>query len=236
MDKIKVLVTDDDKDIVKAIAKLLEMEGYEPIKAYDGLEALEALTSDPEIKLVIIDIMMPRLDGLSAIMKIREKRNIPVLVLSAKSEDSDKVLGLSIGADDYITKPYSPMELAARVKSSLRRYTMLGSESGTANKTDIIIVGGLEYDKSEKTLKVDGEPVRLTAKEMAIMELFMNNPGRVFSAEQIYERVWKEEAYAVENTVMVHIRHLREKIEINPKNPKYIKVVWGVGYKLEKNH
>lgn len=235
MEKNQVLVTDDDRDIVKAIAKLLELEGYLVIKAYDGLEALEALAENPEIKLVIIDIMMPNLDGLSAIMKIREKRNIPVLVLSAKSEESDKVLGLSIGADDYITKPYSPSELAARVKSSIRRYTSLGSESAES-KTDVITVGGLEYDINEKTLSVDGEPVRLTAKELKIIELFMKNPGRVFSAEQIYTNVWNEEAFAVENTVMVHIRHLREKIEINPKNPKYIKVVWGVGYKLEKNH
>lgn len=235
MGRYEVLVTDDDRDIVNAIAKLLELEGYDVIKAYDGLEALDALNDHPGIKLVIIDIMMPNLDGLSAIMKIREKRNIPVLVLSAKSEDSDKVLGLSIGADDYITKPYSPSELAARVRSSIRRYTSLGGET-SADKTDVITVGGLEYDVQEKTLRVDGEPVRLTAKELKIMELFMKNPGRVFSAEQIYTKVWNEEAFAVENTVMVHIRHLREKIEINPKNPKYIKVVWGVGYKLERNH
>ncbi|MCD7741362.1 MAG: response regulator transcription factor [Ruminococcus sp.] len=234
MDKVKILVTDDDRDIVAAIAKLLEMEGYSVIKAYDGLEALEKLSEDNDIKLVIIDIMMPRLDGLSAIMKIREKRNLPVLVLSAKSEDSDKVLGLSIGADDYITKPYSPSELVARVNSSIRRYTALGSE--TTTKTDVLAVGGLEFDLNEKILRVDGEPIRLTAKELSIMELFMRNPGRVFSAEQIYTNVWKETAYSVENTVMVHIRHLREKIEINPKNPRYIKVVWGVGYKLEKNH
>ena len=235
MDKIQILVTDDDRDIVNAIAKLLQLEGYSVVKAYDGLEALEALTENPDIKLVIIDIMMPKLDGLSAIMRIREKRNIPVIVLSAKSEDTDKVLGLSIGADDYITKPYSPSELVARVRSSIRRYTSLGSET-TTNKTDVITVGGLEYDIHEKTLLVDGIPVKLTAKELKIMELFMNNPGRVFSAEQIYTKVWNEDAFAVENTVMVHIRHLREKIEANPKNPKYIKVVWGVGYKLEKNH
>jgi DNA-binding response OmpR family regulator len=235
VEKVKILVTDDDRDIVNAIAKLLELEGYEVIKAYDGLEALEALTENAGIKLVIIDIMMPKLDGLSAIMKIREKKNIPVLLLSAKSEDSDKVLGLSIGADDYITKPYSPSELVARVKSSIRRYTMLGSESG-GEKADVISVGGLRYNERERTLSVDGEPVRLTAKELKIMELFMKNPGRVFSAEQIYTLVWNEEAYAVENTVMVHIRHLREKLEVNPKNPKYIKVVWGIGYKLEKNH
>jgi DNA-binding response OmpR family regulator len=235
MDNAKILVTDDDRDIVNAIAKLLELEGYETVKAYDGLEALEALSDFPDIKLVIIDIMMPKLDGLSAIMKIREKRNLPVLVISAKSEDSDKVLGLSIGADDYITKPYSPPELVARVKSCLRRYTTLGGESA-ANKTDVLTVGGLEYSVRDKTLCVDGEPVRMTAKELKIMELFMQNPGRVFSAEQIYRAVWNEEAYAVENTVMVHIRHIREKIEVNPKNPKYIKVVWGIGYKLEKNH
>ena len=235
MDNVQILVTDDDRDIVNAIAKLLQLEGYSVVKAYDGLEALEALTENPEIKLVIIDIMVPKLDGLSAIMRIREKRNIPVIVLSAKSEDTDKVLGLSIGADDYITKPYGPSELVARVRSSIRRYTSLGSEA-TTNKTDVITVGGLEYDIQEKTLLVDGIPVKLTAKELKIMELFMNNPGRVFSAEQIYTKVWNEDAFAVENTVMVHIRHLREKIEANPKNPKYIKVVWGVGYKLEKNH
>lgn len=232
MENVKILVTDDDRDIVRAIAKLLELEGFETVKAYDGLEALELINTDPDIKLVIIDIMMPRLDGLSAIMKLREKKNIPVLVLSAKSEDSDKVLGLSIGADDYITKPYSPSVLVAKVRAAMRRYTMLGSE--TAGKKDIIRVGGLEYNKTEKTLNVDGEPVRLTAKELKIMEFFMQHPGQVFSAEQIYSRVWNEEAYAVENTVMVHIRHLREKIEIDPKNPRYIKVVWGVGYKLEK--
>ncbi len=234
MEKVKVLVTDDDRDIVRAIAKLLELEGFDTVKAYNGLEALDALNTYSDIKLVIIDIMMPQLDGLSAIMKIREKRNIPVLVLSAKSEDSDKVLGLSIGADDYITKPYSPAELTARVKAMLRRYTMLGSE--TADKTEVITVGGLSYNKKEKTLTVDGEPVRLTAKELSIMELFMSNPGQIFSAEQIYSKVWNSQAYAVENTVMVHIRHLREKIEIDPREPKYIKVVWGIGYKLEKNH
>ncbi|MGN0632723.1 MAG: response regulator transcription factor [Oscillospiraceae bacterium] len=234
MEGARILVTDDDRDIVRAIAKLLELEGFSVVKAYNGLEALEALNDYPDIKLVIIDIMMPKLDGLSAIMKLREKRNIPVLVLSAKSEDSDKVLGLSIGADDYITKPYSPSELVARVRSSIRRYTMLGGE--TTEKTDVITVGGLQYDVEQKTLFVDGEPVKLTAKELKIMEMFMKNPGRVYSAEQIYTNVWNEEAFAVENTVMVHIRHLREKIEINPKDPKYIKVVWGIGYKLEKNH
>ena len=233
MDRVKVLVTDDDRDIVRAIAKLLEAEGFCVVKAYDGLQALDALTENNDIKAIIIDIMMPNLDGLSAVMKIRESKNIPVLLLSAKSEESDKVLGLSMGADDYITKPYSPSELAARVKSCVRRYTMLGGEKNSND--EIITVGGLEYNVRERALKADGEEIRLTAKELSIMELFMKNPGRIFSAEQIYTNVWNEDAYAVENTVMVHIRHLREKIEINPKEPKYIKVVWGIGYKLEKN-
>lgn len=206
-----ILVVDDDKDIVGAIAKLLEMEGYKVIKAYDGLEALEKLTEN-SIQLILIDVMMPKLDGLSTMMKIRATENIPILVLSAKSEDTDKVLGLSMGADDYITKPYNPMELVARVRSNLRRYMQLGAID-TANKTDIIEIGGLE---------------------LKILELLMKNAGRIFSAEEIYSKVWNEDAYAVENTVMVHIRHIREKIEINPREPKYLKVVWGIGYKIEK--
>ena len=213
-----ILVVDDDKDIVGAIAKLLEMEGYKVIKAYDGLEALEKLTEN-SIQLILIDVMMPKLDGLSTMMKIRATENIPILVLSAKSEDTDKVLGLSMGADDYITKPYNPMELVARVRSNLRRYMQLGAID-TANKTDIIEIGG--------------EPVKLTATELKILELLMKNAGRIFSAEEIYSKVWNEDAYAVENTVMVHIRHIREKIEINPREPKYLKVVWGIGYKIEK--
>lgn len=206
-----ILVVDDDKDIVGAIAKLLEMEGYKVIKAYDGLEALEKLTEN-SIQLILIDVMMPKLDGLSTMMKIRATENIPILVLSAKSEDTDKVLGLSMGADDYITKPYNPMELVARVRSNLRRYMQLGAID-TVNKTDIIEIGGLE---------------------LKILELLMKNAGRIFSAEEIYSKVWNEDAYAVENTVMVHIRHIREKIEINPREPKYLKVVWGIGYKIEK--
>ena len=213
-----ILVVDDDKDIVGAIAKLLEMEGYKVIKAYDGLEALEKLTEN-SIQLILIDVMMPKLDGLSTMMKIRATENIPILVLSAKSEDTDKVLGLSMGADDYITKPYNPMELGA---------------IDTVNKTDIIEIGGLELDTKAKSLKVDGEPVKLTATELKILELLMKNAGRIFSAEEIYSKVWNEDAYAVENTVMVHIRHIREKIEINPREPKYLKVVWGIGYKIEK--
>ena len=208
-----ILVVDDDKDIVGAIAKLLEMEGYKVIKAYDGLEALEKLTEN-SIQLILIDVMMPKLDGLSTMMKIRATENIPILVLSAKSEDTDKVLGLSMGADDYITKPYNPMELVARVRSNLRRY--------------------MQLDTKAKSLKVDGEPVKLTATELKILELLMKNAGRIFSAEEIYSKVWNEDAYAVENTVMVHIRHIREKIEINPREPKYLKVVWGIGYKIEK--
>ena len=238
-----ILVVDDDKDIVGAIAKLLEMEGYKVIKAYDGLEALEKLTEN-SIQLILIDVMMPKLDGLSTMMKIRATENIPILVLSAKSEDTDKVLGLSMGADDYITKPYNPMELVARVRSNLRRYMQLGAID-TANKTDIIEIGGLELDTQAKSLKVDGEPVKLTATELEvaspapatelkILELLMKNAGRIFSAEEIYSKVWNEDAYAVENTVMVHIRHIREKIEINPREPKYLKVVWGIGYKIEK--
>jgi len=227
-----ILVVDDDRDIVRAIAKLLEMEGYNTIKAYDGIDALEKL-SENSIQLILIDVMMPKLDGLSTMMKIREKKNIPIIVLSAKSEDTDKILGLSMGADDYITKPYNPMELAARVKSNLRRYMQLGAID-TTNKTDTLKIGGLELDRAAKTLTADGEPVKLTATELKILELLMENAGRIFSAEEIYSRVWNEDAYAVENTVMVHIRHIREKIEINPKEPRYLKVVWGIGYKIEK--
>lgn len=227
-----ILVVDDDRDIVRAIAKLLEMEGYNVVKAYDGIDALEKL-SENSIQLILIDVMMPKLDGLSTMMKIREKKNIPIIVLSAKSEDTDKILGLSMGADDYITKPYNPMELAARVKSNLRRYMQLGAID-TTNKTDTLKIGGLELDRAAKTLTADGEPVKLTATELKILELLMENAGRIFSAEEIYSRVWNEDAYAVENTVMVHIRHIREKIEINPKEPRYLKVVWGIGYKIEK--
>ncbi|MBR1863492.1 MAG: response regulator transcription factor [Ruminococcus sp.] len=227
-----ILVVDDDRDIVAAIAKVLELEGYHTVKAYDGIDALEKL-GENDIQLILIDIMMPRLDGLSALMKIREKKNIPVIVLSAKSEDSDKILGLSMGADDYITKPYNPMELVARVRSNLRRYLQLGA-ADTAGKTDVITIGGLVLDKQAKTLTAEGEPVKLTATELKILEFLMENAGRVFSAEEIYRKVWNEDAYAVENTVMVHIRHIREKIEIDPKEPRYLKVVWGIGYKIEK--
>ena len=227
-----ILVVDDDHDIVNAIAMLLEKEGYRIYKAYNGLEALDAVTMY-DIQLILIDVMMPKLDGLSAMTRIREKKNIPIIVLSAKSEDSDKILGLSMGADDYITKPYNPAELAARVRASLRRYLSLGA-ADSAVRSDTVKVGGLVLDKAARQLYADGEPVRLTATEYKITELLMENAGRVFSAEEIYSRVWNEDSFSVENTVMVHIRHIREKIEINPGDPRYLKVVWGIGYKIEK--
>ncbi len=228
-----VLIVDDDHDIVNAIDKLLTREGYNTYKAYDGLEAMDVLVEN-DIQLILIDIMMPRLDGLSAMMKIRTTKNIPIIVLSAKSEDTDKVLGLSMGADDYITKPYNPMELVARVRSNLRRYLSLGSADSSIKKENCIRIGGLMLDKDEKQIYADGEPVKLTATEYKIMALLMENAGRVFSAEEIYLKVWNEDSFAIENTVMVHIRHIREKIEINPKDPRYLKVVWGIGYKIEK--
>ncbi len=233
MEPSKILVVDDDREIVTAITKHLEAEGYVVFQAYDGLQALELMTRET-IHLVLLDIMMPNLDGLSATMKIREKKNIPIILLSAKSEDSDKVLGLTMGADDYITKPFSPAELAARVRSQLRRYMQLGDYSGNLN-VEQIVVGGLMLDLGSKLLYVDGDPVKLTATEYKILKLLMENPGRVFSAEEIYERVWEEDSYSVENTVMVHIRRIREKIEINPREPEYLKVVWGIGYKMEKH-
>ncbi len=227
-----ILVVDDDHDIVNAIAKLLEKEGYRIYKAYNGLEAIDCLTRN-EIHLILIDIMMPKLDGLSAMMKIRMTKNIPIIVLSAKSEDTDKVLGLSMGADDYITKPYNPMELIARVQSNLRRYLRLGAADSTRIGS-CIKIGGLMLDRDAKQISVDGEPVKMTATEYKITALLMENAGRVFSAEEIYRKVWNEDCYSVENTVMVHIRHIREKIEINPGDPRYLKVVWGIGYKIEK--
>ena len=226
-----ILVADDDREIVKAIAILLEKEGYRVLKAYDGLQALELLASQP-VHLIIIDVMMPKMDGLSAIMHIRRQKNLPIIVLSAKSEETDKVLGLSIGADDYVTKPYNSQELAARVRSHLRRYTSLGDIHTVAARE--IRNGRLCWHSDERTLYADGEPVRLTATETKIIDLLMRNPGRIFPAEEIYRRVWGEEPYAPENTVMVHIRLIREKIELNPKEPEYLKVVWGIGYKMEK--
>jgi len=209
----------------------LSKEGYNVIKAYDGLEAIEILKKE-DIQLLLIDVMMPRLDGLRATLKIREKSGIPIIILSAKSEDSDKVIGLDVGADDYITKPFNPLELIARVKSQLRRYTKLGTMAG--QKSNVYRVGGLEVNDDSKEVTVDGESVKLTPYEYKILLLLVKNQGRVFTIEQIYENVWEEEAIAADNTVAVHIRHIREKIEINPKEPRYLKVVWGVGYKIEK--
>ena len=231
-----VLVVDDDREIVKAIGLLLEKEGYQVLKAYDGMEALKLVAEHP-VRLIIMDVMMPKLDGLSAVMKIRERKNLPIIVLSAKSEDTDKVLGLSMGADDYVSKPFNPQELAARVKSHLRRYTSLG-DIHTQQQADVIHNGRLCYRMEERTLYADGEPVKLTATETKIVDLLMRNRGRIFPAEEIYRRVWEEDAFAPENTVMVHIRRIREKIELNPKEPEYLKVVWGIGYKMEKieNH
>lgn len=232
METYNILVVDDDREIVKSLGKLLELEGYEIYKAYDGMEALELLMQK-KIHLILLDVMMPKLNGLAALMKIREKNNIPIIMLSAKTEESDKVLGLSMGADDYVTKPYNTAELMARVRSQLRRYFSLGAALG-AEKEEELVNGGLILNKNKKNVTVDGEEVHLTATEYKILELLMSYPGYVFSAEEIYEKVWQEDAYSVENTVMVHIRRIREKIEITPKNPKYLKVVWGIGYKIEK--
>ncbi|MCI8628496.1 MAG: response regulator transcription factor [Firmicutes bacterium] len=231
MEKFNILVCDDEKSIVDAIEIYLKQENYNIIKAYNGEEALHALEQN-EIHLILLDIMMPKMDGLNTTIKIRERLNIPIIILSAKSEDTDKILGLNFGADDYITKPFNPLELLARVKSQMRRYTTLGS---IAEKSNIIKIGGLELDKDAKEVRVEGEKVKLTATEYGILQLLMENAGKVFSIDQIYENVWNELSFAPENTVSVHIRRIREKIEINPKEPRYLKVVWGIGYKIEKN-
>ena len=225
-----ILVCDDDREIVEAIEIYLSKEGYNVIKAYDGLEAIEILKKE-DVQLLLIDVMMPKLDGLRATLKIREKSGIPIIILSAKSEDSDKVIGLDVGADDYITKPFNPLELIARVKSQLRRYTKLGTMAG--QKSNVYTVGGLEVNDDSKEVTVDGESVKLTPYEYKILLFLVKNQGRVFTIEQIYENVWHEAAINTE-TVMVHVRNLREKIEINPKKPEYLKVVWGIGYKIEK--
>ena len=230
---MKILVVDDEKLLVKGIKFNLENDGYEVAAAYDGEEAVE-LAKTGDFDLIILDIMMPKMNGLAAVMKIRETNNIPIIILSAKTEETDKVLGLSMGADDYISKPFNTQEMIARVKAQLRRYMRLGAMNSESMQ-DSIRIGDLYLDKHAKELNVNGESVHLTATEYKIMELLMSNPGRVFPAEEIYERVWQEPAYSVENTVMVHIRRIREKIEINPKQPKYLKVVWGIGYKIEKD-
>jgi DNA-binding response OmpR family regulator len=230
MNGFTVLVVDDEKEIRDAIKIYLKNEGIIVVQASDGIEAIEKL-DDHQIHLIIMDIMMPKLDGISTTFKIREQKNIPIIILSAKSEDTDKVLGLQIGADDYVTKPFNPLELIARVKSQLRRYVTLGTYEG---KTELINLNGLTLDKEAKEVAVNGEPVKLTPIEYKIVDLLMSYPGRVFSINDIYERVWKEPSYNAENTVAVHIRKIREKIEIDPKNPRYLKVVWGIGYKMEK--
>ena len=226
-----ILVCDDDKEIVDAIEINLSQDGYKIYKAYDGEQAIQILDKE-EIHLLIMDIMMPKLDGIRATLKIREYSSIPIIILSAKSEDTDKILGLNIGADDYICKPFNPLELVARVKSNLRRYTSLGSLTGE-NKA-IYQVGGLVLNDDTKQVTVDDEPVKMTPIEYNILLLLMKNQGRVFSINQIYESIWNEDAIGADNTVAVHIRHIREKIEINPKEPRYLKVVWGVGYKIDK--
>ena len=226
-----ILVCDDDKEIVDAIEIYLKNEGYQIFKAYDGEEAIRILHKE-DIQLLIMDIMMPKLDGIHATLKIREYSSIPIIILSAKSEDMDKILGLNVGADDYVTKPFNPLELVARVKSNLRRYTKLGSLNVDDNA--VFRIGELSINDDTKEVFVDGEPVKLTPIEYSILLLLVKNPGRVFSINQIYESIWNEEAIGADNTVAVHIRHIREKIEINPREPKYLKVVWGVGYKIDK--
>ena len=225
-----VLVCDDEKDIVSALKIYLESEGYAVECAYDGAQAL-ALLESSDISLVLMDIMMPVMDGISAMVKIRERSNVPVILLTAKGEDTDKILGLNVGADDYITKPFNPLEVLARVRSQLRRYTLLGAAQ---IKQSCLTVGGISMDDSSKTVTVDGEPAALTPTEYDILKLLMENPGQVFHPRDIYKRVWKDEPYGAESTVAVHIRHLREKLEINPAEPRYIKAVWGQGYKMER--
>lgn len=228
----KILVCDDDKEIVEAIEIYLTQDGHQVLEAYDGIEAVEILKKE-SVDLLIMDIMMLRMDGIRATLKIREKHNIPIIILSAKSEDADKILGLNIGADDYITKPFNPLELVARVKSHLRRYMQLGSTTIKESEA-IYTVGGLAINDDLKEVTVDGEQVKLTPIEYNILLLLVKHQGKVFSIDQIYENIWNENAVGVDNTVAVHIRHIREKIEINPKEPRYLKVVWGVGYKIEK--
>ena len=229
--KNTILVCDDDREIVDAIEIYLSQEGYRILKAYDGLQAVEMLEHE-DVQLLLIDIMMPKLDGLRATLKIREKSSIPIIILSAKSEDADKILGLNIGADDDVTKPFNPLELVARVKSQLRRYTKLGNAADESQK--IYQTGGLIMNDDLKEVTVDGDPVKLTPIEYNILLLLVKNQGKVFSINQIYESIWNEDAIGADNTVAVHIRHIREKIEINAKEPRYLKVVWGIGYKVEK--
>ena len=227
-----ILVCDDDKEIVDAIEIYLVQEGFHVLKAYDGEQELEIL-KEKEVHLLILDLMMPKLDGIHAIMKIREDSSIPIIVLSAKTQDTDKILGLNLGADDYVAKPFNPLELIARVKSQIRRYTNFGSAAEAQNPEKVYSTGGLVINDDRKEVTVDGEPVKLTRIEYNILLFLVQNKGKVFSIDQIYEQIWQEEAFGADNTVTVHIRHIREKIEIDPKNPKYLKVIWGIGYKVE---
>lgn len=230
MEKLTVLVVDDDREIVESIAIFLQADGYLVRKAYNGLEALDIVMTE-NVHLIILDIMMPELDGIKTLLKVRESKNLPIILLSAKSEDADKILGLTAGADDYITKPFNPSELVARVKSQLRRYTQLGAMQ---IKETQITIRGLVLDTESKSVTVDGEAVRLTPLEYKILELLCRHPGRVFSTEEIYRQVWNDDIVS-DNAIAVHVRHIREKIEINPKEPRYLKVVWGVGYKIERS-
>lgn len=225
-----ILICDDEVDIVNALKIYLYDTNYTLLEAFNGKEALKVIETN-EVHLVLLDIMMPQMDGISAMMKIREKSNVPIILLTAKSEDTDKVLGLNVGADDYITKPFNPIEVSARVRSQLRRYMQLG---GGSISPDVLKIGGIELDDKEKAVTLDGEPVSLTPTEYDILKLLMQHPGQVFSPREIYQRIWNDLPYGSENTVAVHIRHLREKLEINPAEPRYIKVVWGQGYKCEK--
>ena len=229
---MRILIADDEAEMTDVLEALLSREHYAVDIVHDGQDALDyGLTGNYDC--LVLDIMMPKLDGIRATLKIREKKNMPIIILSAKSEDADKILGLNVGADDYMTKPFNPLELTARVKSQLRRYTQLGSTIDKSNQA-VYAVGGLSIDDEQKEVTVDGEPVRLTPIEYNILLLLVKNQGKVFSIDQIYESIWNEDAIGVDNTVAVHIRHIREKIEINPKEPRYLKVVWGVGYKIEK--
>ena len=225
-----ILIVDDDRDIVNALKIYLSDPQYRLFEAFDGRQALEIMDGE-EMQLVLMDIMMPKLDGISAMVRLREKSNVPVILLTAKSEDSDKILGLTVGADDYITKPFNPAEVTARVRSQLRRYTQLGSRVQTQTR---LVNGGIELDDAAKEVRLDGDAVSLTPKEYEILKLLMMQPGRVFAPDEIYSKVWGEEPLGAEGTVAVHIRHLREKLEIDPAEPRYIRVVWGQGYRMEK--
>lgn len=229
-----ILVCDDDKEIVKAIEIYLSKEGYNILKAYNGMEALDVLKKNDNIHLIILDIMMPKLDGIETANIIRKDKSIPIIMLSAKSEDYDKISGLDNGADDYVTKPFNPLELIARVNSQIRRYTRLGSMIEKQEDSNIYKSGDLVINDREKIVEVDGKEVKLTPTEYNILKFLTKNKGIVYSIEQIYENVWEEESYGAENIIAVHIRHIREKIEINPREPKYLKVIWGIGYKIEK--